>query len=390
MKRKFFGLVLLLFVFAACDEQEAQEQHVLEIEEVEEIVETEEIEEAEMAWSLSGLSAANFPLIIEPGAGLIFLYGEFHNNAAMTNKQFERWYYYYHNHGMRHMIMEACYAVAGLLNIWMQRDSDEILHMLFDEPERRTGRDFSVSRQIMFRFKNYTPETVFHGMDIPFDPETITQYFLRHLREEGLEGSEQYLRVLENLEQRERVFAGFETGFNQGLRADIMAQNFVPLFDALEGESVMSLFWGDAHVQFGYYGQWFTGANWRDAGATVASQLKEIYGDGLHTTSLPALLDSPRGLPLRIEIAGQSYSAEYFYKEDMEFWRIVNAWADFAANELTGHVLLHSDFPAHVRPGDVFKIVAAMPDGQRATHFFRTYEGFIWDGAPAMVEFLIE
>ena len=383
MKLKLFGLLLLL-VLAACGA--GYEEQYASIEEVEE---TEEVEEVTMAWQLAGFADITRPAVL--GRGQIHLYGEHHGHEDMTNKQFELWHYYYRNHGMRHLFVEKPYFGAEFLNIWMQEDNDDILNMIYDEIEYLTGRDFTYARELYKRIKAEMPETIFHGTDIGHHYQTVGQWFLQHLRDNGLAGGEQYALAMGNIAQRV-LFD--EMGQNHSHRADMMVQNFVREFDSLDGESIMSLFYGASHLELGYYRSELGG------GVTMAQQLIEIYGDRVHTTDLPRLMGLVRPQSVWVQLGQQMYGAENFGVEHIgrwnenyisrEFERILNAWDDFAAHELTGIVLPHSNFPTEIRGEDVFRVVVTTRDGEEKISHFRTEEGVTWGGAPAMVEFLID
>ena len=395
MKLRYFGIVLLMLAFAACGVQGGYEQYV-EIEDIAEVVEVEEaeetadIEETSIIWELADFADMRDESVM----GRIHLYGEFHGNPEHHAKQLKLWHYYYHRYGMRHLFMEAPLFTAELLNIWMQEDNDDTLYMKFDMiASRFPDRVFYNDIDLLKRIKAQTPETVFHGTDIGHQHETLGQWFLQYLRDNGLEGSEQYLLTLEKIQQR---IIWEESDFNESLRADMMVKHFVREFDALDGESIMSLFYGAAHVELGEY-IW-----WQGGGPTMASQLLEIYGDRLYATDLQDLLGSRffGGAFDVVYIAGRPYSALHFGTTDIsawhdsfatrEFWRLIRPEDDFMENQITGVLLPHRDLPGNVMQGEVFVVTLTTYNGETITRYFRADEGVKWNGRPAAVEFVID
>ena len=392
MKLRHFGIALLLFIFTACDRQ-GGEGYYVETEDIKEAVEiedAEDIEEAAIIWQLADFADMRH----ESGVSRIHLYGEHHGNPEHHTKQFELWHYYYHSYGMRHLFIEAPLFTAELLNIWMQEDNNDLLYMKFDMiAPRFPDRVFDNDIDFLKRIKAHMPETVFHGTDIGHQHETLGQWFLQHLRENGLEGSEQYLLTLEKIQQR---ILWEESDFNESLRAGMMVQHFVREFDRLDGESIMSLFYGAAHVELGEY-IW-----WQGGGPTMASQLLEIYGDRLYATDLQDLL-GPRffgGTFDVVYISGRPYSALYFGAADIsawhdsfttrEIWRLLRPEDDFTENQITGVLLPHHNLPGSVVQGEVFVVALTTHNGETITRYFRADEGVMRDGRPAAVEFVID
>jgi hypothetical protein len=183
-------------------------------------------------------------LPVPPSTGHIHLYGERHGLEHMTNKHFESWYYYYTVHGFRHLILESSFFTAEFLNIWMQEDDDDILDAIFRDL-RGTPGGTVYSREFFHRIKRELPETIFHGVDIGHQHNTTGQRFLRHLRDNGLEGSELYLLTAENIAQGLEFYGVQRVDHNW--RTVVMANNFIRVFDSLDGESVMGQF-GGFHV----------------------------------------------------------------------------------------------------------------------------------------------
>ncbi|MDR2167922.1 MAG: hypothetical protein LBE35_08765, partial [Clostridiales bacterium] len=301
----------------------------------------------------------------------IHLYGERHGSSAHLDKQFELWYNYYHNHNMRHLFLESPFFTAEFLNIWMSEDDDEILNAVFRDL-RGTAMDNRYTRAFLRRIKAELPETIFHGTDIGHQYRTTGPRFSQHLRDNGLESGEAYLLTLENIEQGRLFYNELEQ--NHSLRANMMVENFVRTFDSLDGESIMSAFYGNAHVELGYYHPFFGG------GPTMAAQLREIYGEIVHTTDLRALIAS--AIPDTLTIEGREYAAAFYGEETrvgnivaVAFWRLENAFDDFKNHPAASEdgVMWHFDhFPIPGEANQIYVLRETMWDGNIVTRFFRT------------------
>ena len=402
----FWLASIFMLIFVACSKNEHKNEQIerdVDICDIEETIRIEEPDEDELTWILADFAVERN---IEPGAGLIFLYGEWHGNLPMLNMQFERWYYYYHYHGMRHLFMEAPMFTTEILNMWMQEENDDLLYLVFDpmlEQELRVPRDLGNEIDIMKRIKAHTPETVFHGSDIGNMHQTDGQWFLQHLRDNGLEQNEQYLLTLELIQQR---YEWEKSGFIEHVRADMMVQHFVREFDKLGGENIMSFFWGDAHAWFGYYHECENNPS-AAGGVTKATQLRDIYGGRVFTTDMPLYLGIRRGeFTFGVKIGTGTFNLESFgltYMgfvsdrfESIEFIRIHsrnapwNVHEVFSVYELTGVVLPYHNFPVEIRADDVFMVIISDVVGESNTFFFRTKDGAKYGGVPMMVEFMID
>jgi hypothetical protein len=202
-----------------------------------------------------------------------------------------------------------------------------------------------------------------------------------------MEDSEQYRLTEEAIEQGRR----HELNQNHSMRSSEMVQNFIREFEGLpKGESVMSAFYGSAHVALGNYHEALSG------GITMASRLKEIYGERL---SLAFLRDLIQGTPDILIVNGKEYAARFFGEEDISdvndfgfvsraFWRLENAYDDFKNNPLSGDVLPYHNFPMRVEVGQVFVVRYTRADGTYLTMYHRS-SGRIWEGFPSTEEFLL-
>lgn len=78
-----------------------------------------------LAGMVSGCSSTDGR--VEKNAGKIYLYGERHGIESILDAEFDLWYDYYHNDGMRHLFIESSYYAGELLNLWMKSEDDQIL-----------------------------------------------------------------------------------------------------------------------------------------------------------------------------------------------------------------------------------------------------------------------
>jgi len=211
-----------------------------------------------------------------PSTGQIHLFGERHGTAAHLNKQFELWHDFYTNHDMRHLFLEMPFFTAEFLNMWMRADDDYFFDAVFADL-RGTLAYNAHTKGFLRRIKTYLPETVFHGTDVGHQYWSTGARFISFLRDNGYEGSEKYYSALENIRQGEMYY---DYNMNVSIRADMMVNNFLRIFDDLGDESIMSALYGAQHVAFGRYSR--SGGR----GPTMASQLRERYGENLHATML--------------------------------------------------------------------------------------------------------
>jgi hypothetical protein len=317
-------------------------------------------------------------------SGQIYLYGEQHGIDKILDKEFKLWYEYYHNEYMRHLFVELPYYTAEFLNMWMQSESDDILEQIYSDWVGTASHN-SYIKEFYKKIKSECPETVFHGTDVGHQYKTTGKRFLRHLENYNLEGSEQYLLAQEAIEQGKYYYEHTKDVY----RENKMTENFIREFDNLSGEKAMGIY-GGAH----------TGLDAMDyttrSVPCMAKQLKERYGDAVHSEDLTWLAKDID--PYRVDIIKvneKDYEASYFAKQDLtgakdydyrEFWRLENAYDDFKNNSKTGDVLPYNNYPMLIETGQVFVIDYTKKDSSVIRKYYRS-DGYVWNGMPSTEEF---
>lgn len=290
--------------------------------------------------------------------GQIYLYGEAHSVERMLNKELELWQGYY---------------TAEFLNLWVQADDDKILDAIYADWDGTQGETPQV--KIFYQqIKEQCPETIFHGTDVGHQFRTTGQRFLSYLEEKDLKDSEQYRMAQEAIEQGKRYYAHEDDVY----RENTMAENFIREFDKLTAESVMGIY-GAAHVGIGEM-------NFTDSVPSMANQLHQVYEDALHSENLQNI---PQYVDI-IEVNGKEYTASNFGTADIlafsdmytsrEYWRLEDAYLDFAENPKTGEVLPYNNYPMQVEAGQVFVIDYTKIDGSIERTFLRSDRGDVWEG----------
>ena len=317
-------------------------------------------------------------------SGQIYLYGEQHGVEKILDKEYKLWYEYYHNENMRHLFVELPYYTAEFLNLWMQSESDDILEELYSDEVGTAAHNPYIS-EFYQKIKSNCPETIFHGTDVGHQYDTTGERFLKHLENNSLEGSGQYLLAREAIAQGKYYHEHSQNVY----RENKMAENFIREFDNLGGENVMGIY-GGAH----------TGLDAMDYSTSsvpcMANQLKERYGDAVYSEDLTWLAKDME--PYRadiIKVNGKAYEASYFGKQDLtgfkdydyrKFWRLKNAYDDFKDNPKTGAVLPYSNYPMLIETGQVFVTDLAKTDGSVIRMYYRS-DGYVWNGTPSTEEF---
>jgi len=320
----------------------------------------------------------------------IHLYGEMHGSVDHINEQYELWKFFYTEENYRHLFLEMPYFSAEFLNIWMREDNDYLLDSLFEE---MNGTAICTPANIEFfrKIKMELPETVFHGTDIGHLYSSTGYRFLDYLSENGMRESEQYSLTLQAIEQGRRFY--YEEDFNHRMRSELMVSNFIREFDSLNGQSIMSAFYGAAHVALGNYPLVLGG------GPTMASQLARRYGDLVRITELrQRLRQNLSGTPAIYTIGDFEYRAIYYGEQDIsaisdtytkrELWRLVNAYDDFRHEAATGVLLPFTYFPMRVHMKEVYVIRYTHQNGSSITMYFRT-SGNVLQNMDAAEEFII-
>lgn len=316
--------------------------------------------------------------------GQIYLYGEAHGIAKILDRELELWNEYYHGDGMRHLFIEYPYYTAEFLNFWMQTDNDDILDAVYDD-WAGTAAQVPEVKAFYQAIKEQCPETIFHGTDVGHQAKTTGQRYLRYLRENGQEDSEEYYLARECIDQG----SYFYTHKDDVYRENAMAENFQREFDKLSGESIMGIY-GAAHA-------YLDALNYTGEVDCMAKQLKAAYGDAIHSEDLswiekdidPERIDT-------ITVDGKEYEAPYYGETDLsrfsdtyvsrEFWRLENAYDDFKSAPEAGQVLPYNNYPMLIEEGQVLMIDYHKKDGTVERKYYRS-DGTVWQDMPSTDEF---
>lgn len=323
----------------------------------------------------------------QQSVGQIYLYGEYHGQELILQKEAELWYEYYHDEGLRHLFVELPYYTAEFMNRWMESESDEILDALYEDWKGSSLQDPYI-KAFYQRIKRQCPETVFHGTDVGHQYDTTGERFLDYLRQNQLENSEQYRLAQEAIEQGRYYYDHSDTVY----RENKMAENFAREFEALKGESVMGIYGGN-HIGID--------AMDIDTGTvpSMANQLYASYGEAIHTSDLTWIKEDLK--PQRMDsvlVAGKEYQAAYFGKQDLlgfrdfafrEFWRLENAYEDFMDRPKTGDTLSYNNYPMLIGQGQVFVMDIVKTDGSVLRKYFRS-DGKVTEGYLSTEEFTVE
>lgn len=294
------------------------------------------------------------------GKGQIYLYGEIHSVPEINQKEFEIWDYYYHEEGMRHLFVEYPYFKAEYLNQWMQAEDDAILDQVFQNTEGTAGHS-QTTLDFLHSIKENCPETVFHGTDVGHQYWSTGQQYLAGLEAAGQQDSEQYRLAQENIEQGKTFYCGdYTKGESDDVyRENAMAENFRRAYDALpEGTSIMGIY-GAAHV--GVYDK----DSRTGTVPSMAGQLRETYGDDLHTLDLSFADDvSAVGATETVTLNGKEYTAVNLgASQGMQFWQVLDAYEDVKDLPRALHNFRCDAYPCSVENGEVFLIDTTLQDG---------------------------
>ena len=334
------------------------------------------------------LTSLKESLSIAQDSRQIYLYGESHGVEKILDKEFELWYNYYHQQGMRHLFIEYPYYTAEFLNIWMQSNNDEILDEIYADWQG-TQSQVPEIKEFYKKIKNQCPETVFHGTDVGHQYATSGKRFLEYLKQKGSENSEQYKLAEEAIEQGKRYYEQSDHVY----RENKMTENFIREFNKISDESIMGIY-GAAHTgleDMEYYTKSIP---------SMANQLKEYYANILYSEDLS---DWAKDIePYRVDtinVAGRDYDASYFGKQDLtnftkdykyrEFWRLENAYNDFKNLAKTQEVLPYNNYPMLIKKEQVFVIDYIKNNNTVERKYYRS-DGRIWNESPATEAFIIE
>lgn len=331
---------------------------------------------------------ASVPVSGQSTIGQVYLYGESHGVKEILDKEFDIWSDYYHQEDMRHLFVEYPYYTAEFLNLWMKSDNDDILEAVYAD---WAGTQAQTPHVIEFyqKIKSKCPETIFHGTDVGHQFNTTGSRFLRYLKENGMEESEQYQLTQMAIEQGKHFYKKHDSIY----RENKMVENFVREIDKLNGASIMGIY-GSAHTGLEMM-------NHTNEVPSMANQLKQKYGENIHTEDISSLhkdIDPSRIDKIRVN--GKEYDASYFGKENIswfskeytnrEIWRLENAYGDFANQPKTGNVLPYNNYPMLIEAGQVFVIDYTKNNGAIKREYLRSDDGYVWNNLPSTAEFTIE
>ena len=206
--------------------------------------------------------------------GHIYLYGEKHADDECLEKELEIWGKFYAA-GARHLFIEYPYYEAEFLNLWMYEDSDDILDKMYDDWKGTQAHSKNVL-DFWHRIKQDYPETVFHGVDVGHQYDTIGKRYMAYLREKGLKESEAYVYAREIIVQGTTFYTRKHR--DMAYRENCMVENFIREYDGIVGETVMGIF-GTAHVDIVALG-------YLSSNVWMAKLLAEHYGEVLHYENL--------------------------------------------------------------------------------------------------------
>ena len=322
--------------------------------------------------------------------GQIYLYGEAHAESELIEREYDLWYKYYHEDGMRHLFIEAPYYDAEFLNLWMQSGSDELLEQMRIEQIGTSGAS-SVSNEFYKKIKRECPETIFHGTDVGHQYDTTGERYLDYLEETGQADSEKYKRALEVMKQGEIFYKNSEEeGFVYCEKK--MVENFIWEYEKLKGESIMGIY-GGAHVQMEQvdYGKGFID--------DMAIQLHEKYQERLITEDLT---DTPYESDIQpkeaLEINGKQYKASYVgytqtviegkYYSTMLIYSLKDGKKDFENMPMGEPISAADVLELDVNYGTVYAL-ELIGDGEYVgTRLFLTDTSAMEDGSVMMREIL--
>lgn len=186
----------------------------------------------------------------------IYLYGEIHGQEDLIEEEFDLWSAYYHKHGMRNLFLEIANFEAGLLNLWMKADNDDILEIFAKDYGTIHGAKHYEA--MLKKIKNDCPETVFYGTDISNFSESLGNTYLAYLEEENNINAEEIKRVKEVMASglyRNSYLdkylgydnADFHIRKMADFREDRLTENFIYEYNRLDDKRIMGIY-GAYHI----------------------------------------------------------------------------------------------------------------------------------------------
>ena len=327
-------------------------------------------------------TATPMPELPAEGGG-IFLYGEWHSDAACIARELELWDYFYAQ-GMRHLFIEIAYYRAEFLNLWMAADNDEILDQIYEDSDG-TQEHPDVTLLFYHSIKEKNPETIFHGIDIGFLNETTGKRYLEYLESIGQKDSEVYAIAEENINQG-KEFYRLDTRSqwqSHEYREQRMAENFRREYDKLGNENIMGIF-GTQHVVTSAQADSF----FSSGKITMAMMLEESYGSRIRSTMLPNAVYHDYALET-MTVNGKEYVAERCATMDNQsgnmvegnqsqvFWKLLDAYEDLKDCPLNEEKADCFFFPMLIEPNQVYVVDFIKLNGEMERHFYRTDEAIL-------------
>ena len=329
-----------------------------------------------------------------PGAaaaqtGRIYLYGETHADPACLEQELAAWDGYYHELGMRDLLIEVPSYTAQFMNLWMKAEDDAILSRLFEDWEGTAMHDQGVW-DFYKSIKEQCPETVFHGFDVGHQYNTTGTRYLIGLALTGQMGSADWDETQQTIEQGKQYY---QTG-DDAYRENIMAENLARIFESLPmGASVMVIT-GSAHSNL-YAMDYNTGTV-----PCMVGQLRQQYGAALQARNLSDGIDYTRaGDTQLVRLAGTDYTAVCLGEQDLSsrlpgyqsriFWLVEGAYEAACALPATGEFLPYDNYLNPVEEGQVYRIDYLLADGSTESRYYRA-DGTLWQGQPATAGFAPE
>lgn len=226
--------------------------------------------------------------------GEIYLYGEYHANEHLLQKELELWRDCYAR-GMRYLFVEEAYYTAQYFNLWMQAEDDTILLEVFKDWEGSLSYNELVL-DFYRSIKADCPETIFVGTDIGHQYETTGTRYEAYLRAAGQLTSEEYKRTDACVIQGRSFYLVSDPDTQDTYRENAMVQNFIAAVERLPaGTDIMGIY-GAAHTDP-------AALSWGGTVDSMAKQLAAYYGDKLHCTDL-SKLPAPAVTEMDIIVAG--------------------------------------------------------------------------------------
>ena len=321
--------------------------------------------------------------------GRIYLYGETHADPACLEQELAAWDGYYHELGMRDLLIEVPSYTAQFMNLWMKAEDDAILSRLFEDWEGTAMHDQGVW-DFYKSIKEQCPETVFHGFDVGHQYNTTGTRYLIGLALTGQMGSADWDETQQAIEQGKQYY---QTG-DDAYRENIMAENLARIFESLPmGASVMVIT-GSAHSNL-YAMDYNTGTV-----PCMAGQLRQQYGAALQARNLSDGIDYTRaGDTQLVRLAGTDYTAVCLGEQDLSsrlpgyqsriFWLVEGAYEAACALPATGEFLPYDNYLNPVEEGQVYRIDYLLADGSTESRYYRA-DGTLWQGQPATAGFAPE